>query len=225
MTGPKRPDPNDIAACDATTVAAANVAQCTMANTISNRFDDATISHQDKMESSTNRAISLSGPSVSYHHNNSNNNTGHEDSDGRCTHYVELQHDHHSRPYPLHPHQLAHQHTYPKISLTSIPANSCIKEEDEYGEDSVLLEKRRLSAQYMNNNCNKEMVGYGEPCYRSAATSGTNAGDLSANENGSNMAIFAHGSSMGATIPRTFSTSALRIKNRCSFWDRMYTPR
>lgn len=147
-----------------------------------------------------------------------------------------LAHDHSSRQpvHPLHPHQLAHQHTYPKISLTSIPSTGCIQEEDEFGDDNGGGggggggEKRRLSAQYLNGNrafgfddgqheCNCRRRHHTDDDFDSRVQL-FSPGAISTGAVGSGTT-----SGGGATIPRTFSTSALRIKNRCSFWDRMQT--
>lgn len=141
------------------------------------------------------------------------------------------------RPYPLHPHQLAHQHTYPKISLTSITTPTCIKEEEEFGEASNGSDngghnsgtgvsttdrphdRRRLSAQY---NTNQEMLAYNEAQERRYRRS-----DPTYDEDSATLRSFGHGqsgsnsaSSSNVNIPRTFSTSALRMRNRTLFWDK-----
>ncbi|KAH9517710.1 hypothetical protein DERF_008351 [Dermatophagoides farinae] len=117
-----------------------------------------------------------------------------------------------------HPHQLAHQHTYPKISLTSIAS----------------ADKRRLSAQYSGNDCfghdnnNQSIIDdhHQRRHYRrsedydddSPGLSSTSATVGGGTNNGSGAG---GGGGGGANIPRTFSTSALRMKNRSFFWDRL----
>lgn len=223
MTGPKRPDPKELAASEAvaaTTTNATAATPTTFASSVHARrsskespprvTDLAPTLPSDQMDSNGQQEGNCDASSNNNHHS-------------RCPHYFEA-HTHEPghggrAPFPVHPHQLAHQHTYPKISLTSLPVTSCIKEEDEYGEEGgALLEKRRLSAQYTNNS--KQLTGY-EAGYRRSTGSEDDDDD-------SALAMFSHavhGTPLGATIPRTFSTSALRMKGRCSFWDRLYTPR
>ena len=218
MTGPKRPDPNDIAANEA--VAASATTTILSAATTLNATPSSVSSVECK-----ETGMMMASAMTSFKLGSSENSSQQESNSQRyqqCQDARQHQDNHHPlRPYPLHPHQLAHQHTYPKISLTSIPATSCIKEEDEYGEEGVLLEKRRLSAHYMDNN-KGELTAYNQSV-------GFRRTDGSEDEENSNLAMVfshpTHGTPMGATIPRTFSTSALRIKNRCTFWDRLHTPR
>ena len=144
------------------------------------------------------------------------------------------------RQHPTHPHQLAHQHTYPKISLTSMPPAGCIKEEEEHlsdngnsatgggnGRDITAMghdTKRRSSAQFLNSGRN--FIRIGDPCdYRYRRMDGSEDEDESLFSPGAISACTGGPEGGGATIPRTFSTSALKMKNRCAFWDRMQTPR
>ncbi|KAH9421147.1 hypothetical protein DERP_010088 [Dermatophagoides pteronyssinus] len=190
-------------------------------------------------------------------------------------------HDHNYRSIPTttsttttliqslpHPHQLSHQHTYPKISLTSIQSAGCIKEEefdDEFNNNhnkhfhhsdnddnddgisnktnnsSLILDKRRLSTQYGNDNQiiidgssydtnhpnhhrryrrSEDYDDYDSSVY-SPGVSSTGCGIVGIDSGGGGGGNSSGGGGNSVNIPRTFSTSALRMKNRSFFWDRL----
>lgn len=256
MTGPKRHDPNDIAANSEAIVTAASVAsvlnptgvgttttrvvfhdlrECELSS-LSNNNNNNTQQQQRKAHEARpsltklcdETSVTLANVYQVCPWNAQEGGGGGGQSSSSTSHSY-------PRPYPLHPHQLAHQHTYPKISLTSITTPTCIKEEEEFGESSNgsdnaaagggntgdrPADRRRLSAQY---NTNQEMLAYNEAQDRRYRRSEPTFDEDSATlrsfgqggQSGSNSA-----SSSNINIPRTFSTSALRIRNRTLFWDK-----
>lgn len=132
-----------------------------------------------------------------------------------------------------HPHQLSHQHTYPKISLQSLTSAGCIKEEEEYNSNNIhineddslpntaasSLDKRRLSAQYGNplNTGLEKRLNRSQDFDDNASVQLYSPGNSSASGPGGGGTVGG-----GVSIPRTFSTSALKMKNRSIFWDRLH---
>lgn len=194
MTGPRRPDYCDLAASPAIASSTASTAAThTTHSTMPVLKSDDTI--DDRPSSDTPCTLLPKG-----------------DGPRHCGNmqHAQVQSDY-PRPHAFHPHQLAHQHTYPKISLTSLTTPTCIKEEDELSENdnNVANDKRRLSVELVNNHHKGHVPRYG---------TSSEDDDNATIKSFSNCASVGGG---GANIPRTFSTSALRMKNRCLFWDRL----
>lgn len=116
-----------------------------------------------------------------------------------------------------------------------MPAGTAIKEEEEFGgggnggDEGPEAKSRRLSGSQNNPIKSSESGQVGFEAANQLVTFRRSEGGANSEDEDDGLSMFAHDRhgppGVGATIPRTFSTSALRIKNRCSFWDRMYTPR